>query len=204
MSTQLKVQKREAVGTRHSRKLREQGRIPASVQALADEPHIDISIDEADFMSARRAHEHVYDLEIAGNHETALVRELTWDVFGEKILHVEFRRVDLDKVTEFEVELEFDGHPKGVLNHVITHITLSAKPGNIPDSIEVKVEGLEPGTHLTAADLILPEGVSLGCDPQTSVANISEIKAAEEEVEEVPEAGSVVIVGETPEEAKEE
>lgn len=204
MSTQLKAQKRETVGTRQSRKLRTQGRIPASLQAVGEAPHIDISVDEADFMAARRHHEHVYELDIAGGHETALIRELTWDVFGEKILHVEFRRVDLDKQTEIEVEIEFSGHPKGILNHVITHVTLLAKPQDIPDSVELKVEGEEPGAHLTAADLILPEGVSLGCEPGTAVANISELKVVEEPQEGAGEVGAPVVEGETPEAPKEE
>jgi len=200
MSTQLKAQKRETVGTRQSRKLRTQGRIPASLQAIGDQPHLDISVDAADFMSARRHHEHVYELDVAGAHETALIRELTWDVFGEKILHVEFRRVELGKSTDIEVEIIFEGHAKGILNHVITHIMVSAKPKDIPDSVELKIEGLEPGAHLTAADLLLPEGVTLAVDPATSVANISELKAAAEP-EEAPEGAemSVPVEGETPE-----
>lgn len=200
MSTQLKAQQREKVGTRQSRKLRTQGRIPASIQAIGEQPHLDISVDEADFMAARRHHEHVYELEVAGANETALIRELTWDVFGEKILHVEFRRVELGKATEIEVEIVFDGHAKGILNHVITHILVSAKPKDIPDSVELKIEGLEPGSHLTAADLLLPEGVALAVDPATAVANISELKAAAEpeEAADSPEM-SVQVEGETPE-----
>lgn len=185
MSTVLKAAKREAVGSRQSRKLRTQGRIPASVQAEGEAPHIDISFEEAPFLAARRHHEHVYDLDIDGAHETALIRELQWDVFGDKILHVEFRRVDLKKKTEVEVEIEFTGQPKGILNHVLTHVTLSAKPEDIPDSVELKVEGSVPGDHMTAADLILPPGVTLACEPETQVANISEIRAeAEPEAEE--------------------
>lgn len=200
MSTQLKAQTRETVGTRQSRKLRTQGRIPASIQAVGEQPHLDISVDEADFMAARRHHEHVYELDVAGTHETALIRELTWDVFGEKILHVEFRRVELGKATEIEVEILFEGHAKGILNHVVTHILVSAKPKDIPDSLELKIEGLEPGAHLTAADLILPEGVALACDPATAVANISELKSAAEpeEAEEGSEM-SIPVEGETPE-----
>ena len=184
MSTVLKAAKREAVGSRQSRKLRTQGRIPASVQAEGEAPHIDISFEGPRFRWLD-VHEHVYDLDIDGAHETALIRELQWDVFGDKILHVEFRRVDLKKKTEVEVEIEFTGQPKGILNHVLTHVTLSAKPEDIPDSVELKVEGSVPGDHMTAADLILPPGVTLACEPETQVANISEIRAeAEPEAEE--------------------
>ncbi len=182
MSTTLKTDVREIVGTRHSRKLRAEGRIPATLQAEGKKPHVDISIDEDDFLAARRHHEHVYALDIRGDSETALVRELHWDVFGEKILHVEFRRVDLKKKTEVEVGVELTGHPKGgIANMLLSQVTVRALPANIPDSIVVKVEGLEPGVHITARELGLPEGVELVVDDlDITVVQISELRISEE------------------------
>ena len=198
MSTTLKADKREKVGTRNARKLRAEGRIPATLQAGDGQPHIDITIDEEEFLTARRHHQHVYTLDVGGESETALVRELAWDVFGEKILHVEFRRVDLEKKTEVEVVLEFRGNPKGgLLNHLVTQVKISAKPQDIPDSIVVSIEGLEPGVHISARDLTMPEGVELAIDAETTIATINELRAAEEpepvaEGEEgaVPEEGA--------------
>jgi large subunit ribosomal protein L25 len=182
MSTTLKADVREKVGTRHSRKLRAEGRIPATLQAEGKKPHVDIAIDEEDFLAARRHHEHVYALEIGGESESALVRELHWDVFGEKILHVEFRRVDLKKKTEVEVDLEIQGTPKGgIVNTLVTHVTVRALPTNIPDSIVVKVEGLTPGTHITARELEMPEGSELVIDdPDQTLVQISELRVVEE------------------------
>ena len=182
MSTTLKADLREKVGTRHSRKLRAAGRIPATLQAQGQEPHVDLSIDEDDFLTARRHHEHVYSLELGAASETALVRELHWDVFGEKILHVEFRRVDLTKKTEVEVEIKVVGQPKsGIANMLMTHVTVSALPTNIPDSIVVKVDGLEPGAHILARELDMAEGVDLMVDdPEQTVVQISELRVSEE------------------------
>src|SRR5262249_18011784 len=81
-----------------------------------------------------------------GRTETALVKELQWEVLGQGLLHIEFRRVVRGQETEAEVELEFAGVPKGgVLQHLITHVTVKAEPQNLPDSIPVKVDHLEPG-----------------------------------------------------------
>ena len=188
MSTTLRADKRDRVGTRSSRKLRGEGRIPATLQAGDDKPHIDISIDEREFMTARRHHEHVYTLDVAGQAETALVRELAWDVFGERIIHVEFRRVDLRKKTEVEVELDFRGNPKGgLLNHLLTSVMIRAKPQDIPDSIAVNIDGLVPGAHISAAELVVPDGVELAIEPETTIATINEPRAALEEVELVAE-----------------
>ena len=56
--------RREQLGTRPARKLRAQGRIPASLQAAGKDLHVDFSVDEREFLSTRRRHTHLYDLEI--------------------------------------------------------------------------------------------------------------------------------------------
>ena len=132
MSATLKAAARHKVGSRFARILRRQGRIPASIQG-EHKDSVHVSIDETEFLAARRHHEHLFDLEIEGGaNETAVVNELHWDPFGDSILHVEFRRVVRGQKTEVEVELEFIGHPKGgVLNHVMTHITVKELPSEI-------------------------------------------------------------------------
>ena len=183
MSTVLNTQPREKVGTRSARKLRANGRIPANLQSEVEGTHVDISIDEAEFLTTRRRHEHLYELEIGGKQEAAIVRELEWDVFSERIIHVEFRRVDLEKKTEVEVELEFEGHSKGVLNHLLTHVTVMALPAQIPNSIPVSIKDLEIGAVIHGKDLIAPEGVDLVIEPEAMVAVIVEAKVHEEPVE---------------------
>ena len=185
MSATLKGIVRKKLGSRHSRYLRKQGRIPVSIQG-DDKEHVHASIEEDTFLAARRHHEHLFDIELdAGGTETALVRELQWGPFSEEILHVEFKRVVRGQKTEVEVDLEFLGHPKGgMLNHLMTHITVMALPSQIPDKIEVKVDSLEEGAHLVAGDLVLPEGVDLATDADAQVANVTAVQAeAAEETE---------------------
>jgi len=180
----LKCEKREKVGTRASRKLRAQGRIPASLQAPRDDLHIDFSISEHDFLATRRHHTHLYDLDIGGTEESAVVNELQWDTFGEHILHVEFKRVRRGEKTESTVQLEFLGHPKGgVLNHLVGDITISSIPSLIPDSIEVNVDELEPGDTILANQLELPEGVELAIPPETMIAVVAIPREVVEETE---------------------
>jgi len=187
----LKAEPREKLGSRHSAALRAQGMIPASIEWQGDKPHVNLAIDEAEFMATRRRHQHVYSLELGGAPETTIVHELQWDVFGDHITHVEFRRVDLNKKTEVEVDLHFIGHPKGVLNQLVTHVKILALPTQIPDEIEVSVLDLEPGTSVTAGQIVLPEGVELVTAPAITVARISEVKV-EVAAEPEPAAASAV------------
>ncbi|MCZ6596019.1 MAG: 50S ribosomal protein L25 [Planctomycetota bacterium] len=194
MSATIHAELRVDLGTRHAKRLRRGGSIPASIQGEG-KAGVAVSIQAAEFLVARRHHEHLFELEIGGgkgkrkSKETALIRELQWDTFGEEILHVEFRRVVLGKKTEVDVELEFTGHPKGgVLNHLMTHIKVIALPQDIPDGIPVKVDGMEPGHTLHASDLELPENVELAIDLETAIANVTVPRGIEEAVPEAEEA----------------
>jgi large subunit ribosomal protein L25 len=187
MSTKLDATQRDRVGSRQSQKLRSEGRIPVALQAEGAKPQLSLSIDEEEFMTARRHHEHVFLLALPGESTSVLVDELQWDAFGERILHVEFRRVDLTKKTRVEVELVFIGHPKsGLVNHLVTEVAINAKPEDIPDSIEVRVDGLEPGAAIYARDLVLPPGIDLLVSPDLHVAHI--VLPVVEVVPEVPAA----------------
>ncbi|MFT7667901.1 MAG: large subunit ribosomal protein L25 [Planctomycetota bacterium] len=192
-SSVLTAQKRARVGSNGSRQLRASGRIPANIQG--GDAHIDISIDEREFLATRRAHVHLYDVDIEGTQETAIVNELQWDTFGDHIIHVEFRHVIRGVEIESEVEVTFMGHPAGgVVNHLVEHITISSIPSMIPDSLVAKVDGLAEGDHVKASQIELPDGVTLACDPNLDIASIigtrssAETEAAEVEAEEAEDA----------------
>lgn len=181
-SITLASQKRDKVGSRSARKLRNEGRVPASIQGDSDHPHVDLSMDEVEFLTARRKHVHLFDLELGGQTETAVIRELQWDSMGDRILHVEFKRVVRGVATEAEVELTFLGQvTEGLLTHSVSHITISCMPSMIPDEIEVKVGNMKIGDHLKASDLELPEGASLAVDPDLEIAVVSAPHAQAEE-----------------------
>jgi large subunit ribosomal protein L25 len=160
----LKAGKREVLGTRPARRLRAEGRIPASLGADDKHPHADIHIEEHNFLATRRRHTHLYEIEVEGMSglQMAVVRQLQWDTFGERIVHIDFKRVQRDVKTVSDVELEFVGHPKGgILNHLVTHIEVSCVPLLIPDMIEVPVGHLELGGSVYLRDLTAPDGVEI-------------------------------------------
>ncbi len=173
-SATLQAVLRDKVGSRDARKLRSEGRLPCSLQADKDHEHVNFHIDLSEFLTTRRAHAHLYDLEMGSQTQAAVVRELQYDSLGSGIIHVEFKPVTRGVATEAEVELSFVGNVvDGVLTHNVTHITVECLPSQIPDNIEVKVEGLTAGTHIKASDLVLPEGIKLAIEPDTEIAVVS-------------------------------
>ncbi|MCA9001473.1 MAG: 50S ribosomal protein L25 [Planctomycetes bacterium] len=189
MSSSAKIEcgVREKVGSRSARKLRAEGRVVGTLQADANSAHLNIHFDAAEFGATRRAHTHLYDLDVNGELHSAVIRELQWDVLGDHIVNVEFKRVTRGVETESEVELAFLGTvSSGILTHNVTHITISCLPSIIPDVIEVNVNGLDEGAHIKASDLVLPEGVKLAVDGDLEVAVVSATRA---HVEETPGEG---------------
>lgn len=203
MSFTLTGQPRERVGSRHSRALRAEGRIPCNIQG-AGGANTNFSIERHQFLSARRKHEHLFDIELGGDEpETALVRELQYDAFGDDIIHVEFRRVIRGQEIETDVELRFVGHAAGgILNHLVTHVTIATIPSKVPDALEVPVGDLEQGQLLRADAIEMPEGVRLVTDPETPIANLASSRGLDvdedtdeeegegEGAEETPDSGS--------------
>lgn len=186
-SSVLTAESREKVGTRPSRALRSEGRIPANLQADAENGHLDFSINENEFLAARRHHVHLYDIELTGEKHSAVIRELVWDTFGDKILHVEFRRVTRGVEIESEIELVAIGQAAGVVNLIVSHLTINSIPSKIPDKLEISVAGLEEGSTLKASDIELPEGVSLAGDSDVDVVTVFESRVAKVEEEAAAE-----------------
>ena len=174
----LSCEVRNEVGSRSARKLRAYGRMVASLQADEGHEHVNVHFDEASFHRLRRGHVHLFDLEFGGKSEAAIVNELQWDAFGDTLYHVEFKRVVRGQKTESEVSLKFRGTPAGVLTHDLNEVTILCLPSAIPDAIIVNVDGLEPGTHVKAKDVVLPEGVELKLDPEYDIAVITDLRSA--------------------------
>jgi large subunit ribosomal protein L25 len=196
MSTTLKAEVRAKVGTRSARALRTQGRIPGNLQGGTGAPHIDLSIDEDEFLTARRHHQHLYELQIGGKVETALIEDLQWDVFGERIQHVEFRRVDRFAKTDVVVAIEFLGEPKsGVVMHLRNELTILTTPDAIPDSLIVKVGELVIGDTIKASQVPLPAGATLyeDEDPESVVAHVIEPKLEVLPTAPAPEAAAAAV-----------
>jgi large subunit ribosomal protein L25 len=185
-SESLKCGLRDKVGSRDSRKLRSQGRIPASLQAEGKSVHMNIHLAADEFHASRRHHVHLYDLDVDGDVHAAVVRELQWDAMGDHINHIEFRPVQRGVAIESQVALVFNGKVKdAILSQNVSEITISCIPSLIPDNLGVEVEGLEAGVHLRASDISLPEGISLAVDPEFEIAVVGHLKVVVEEVAEV-------------------
>ena len=172
MAITLKGEVREQVGSRAARKLRAQGRIICNIQAEGKAP-IAFSLDGAEFMAARRKHEHLFDITLGKDSHAAVVRELQWDYLTDEMIHCDFQEVVRGVKIENEVGLTFIGTPAGVLNVLSDHITILSTTSDIPNSIEIKVGELADGDSVEAGQIEMPEGCTLVTPADHQVAIVS-------------------------------
>ncbi|MEM7682169.1 MAG: 50S ribosomal protein L25 [Planctomycetota bacterium] len=196
----LAAETRDRVGTRYARRLREVGQVPAVVYGHKQEPvSVALNLRDLDLILAHGAH--TLKLELPTGAETCLVRDVQRDHLGDKVVHVDLARVDLSETVEVEIDLEFYGESPAlkeagsVLLHEMQTLTVACRADSVPDGVRVDTSGLTRDSHITVADLVLPEGVAAADDPEKLVASISFVKAAPVE-EETDEAAEPEVVGE--------
>jgi large subunit ribosomal protein L25 len=162
----IQVQRRTKTGTAECRRLRRSGRIPANVYGHKQDP-LPVAFDVDAFRPVLLTGHKLVDLEIDGQSEKALIRDIQWDTFSQTIEHVDFVRVYATERMVVSVPVELRGTPQGVLNggildHHLHTLDVEAAVTNIPDRIEIKVSDLQLGQSVHVSDIAgLPEGVRI-------------------------------------------
>jgi len=170
---------RQEIGTTKSRRMRRNGSIPANVYGL-DQPNTSVAIPADVITRLVASGAHVVDLQVGSVTNKAIIREAQWDVFMQKLLHVDFQRVDPDARVDIEVDVVTRGTlSAGVMDHLVHKVTLNCLAYLIPERIEVKIGALKIGDSVTVAGLELPAGAACKLAADTTVIRVHEAKNVE-------------------------
>src|SRR4051794_7821063 len=89
-------QKNKGTGTRVSRRLRAQGRVPAIIYGHKQTP-VPVSLARDDVWDMIKRSTHLAQVKIGdAATEMVLVRDVQWDHLGKEIIHLDFARVSAD------------------------------------------------------------------------------------------------------------
>lgn len=149
------------------------------------------------------------DLTVGGETHPVLIQNIHIQPITHTPLHADFFKVNLKEKVKASVPIIAVGEPKavtdkiGVLLQPLSEVEIEALPADLPEHIEVNIEGLaQVGDSLTIADLKVPAGVEILAEPAEMIFRIDELVseeaeelAAEEEAE--AEAASEAAEGET-------
>jgi large subunit ribosomal protein L25 len=187
----IAAEKREALGTRVSRRLRKSGKIPA-VLARKGEAPLHLLVDAKEFAQLVKKHARIINLTHPAGKDKVFIKEVQYDHLDEHAIHVDFTRIAMDQMLTIEVPLILKGKPVGVseeggvLDQYIKMLKVQCLPDAIPDHIEADVTSLKKDVKFTVKDLHLAPGIKAAMDPDLLLAIVQEHK-----VEEVAPAAAV-------------
>jgi large subunit ribosomal protein L25 len=188
----LNVQKRERLGSAHSRRYCREGKIPCVLYGGKLES-IPLVMEGEDFDAILKAHGAIVRLDLGGKRQTAVVRDVMWDTFGDYVQHIDLVRVELDEEIKIDVPMHFVGVPAGVshggvLQVIHQEVALLARVDSIPSEIVCDVSHLEVNDRVTVGDLTLPEHTRAAWPDNEPIAQLKEPRVAEEPTAEEAEA----------------
>jgi len=206
-TTALAVKGREADGSRAARRLRRAGNVPGILYGGGEEP-VAFQVN-ARLLRNTLAHAGaVLELSVDGAGGTPVViKELTRHPVSGETIHIDLLRVRLDQPIGATVVLDLLGAEDapgvkegGVLEQVTRELSIEALPGDIPDSIQLDVSGVQIGDTITLESVTPPRGVTLTDDPETVVATVTPPRLQLEAEEEIEKETELVAEGEAAEE----
>ena len=188
----LKAKRRPTTGSADARRIRRSGKVPGVLYGHGEEV-IPLALTAEAIHELMEIGHHVVALDMDGSRQRALVKEVQFDTWGKRILHVDFSRVALDETVTVTVQIVSHGQPKavltdGLLEQPLHSLDVECTAGNIPDEIRVEIGEMEIGDTVHVRDLELPGGVKAVADPEAIVFALKEARAEEAVEEAAPEA----------------
>ncbi len=200
----LSVERREEVGKRRNRRLRESGKTPAVLYGHKQDV-VNLAVATELVEAALRHGSRFVQLEGAVN-ERAFIKEVQWNVWGDVVLHVDFTRVSEHERVQLSVPVVLRGEAPGVKDGGVVKqhlhmIEVEAEPTSAPEHVNVGINALGFNRQIRVADVQAPEGVKFLTDPETLVVECVEPIVVEETEGEAVEGAEPEVIGRKKEES---
>jgi len=190
----LEAQTREAGSKNDARKVRRGGKIPAVVYG-AGKDSLSVSVDPRHvqrILNSETGHNTIFDLALIGGEPTkAMIVDWQYEPIKGHLLHIDLKRIALDKVLRVSVPITLVGEAAGVkqeggiMEQMLREVEIECLPGDIPSHIDADVSQLTFGKVLRVSELPHSDKIKFITDENQPVAHVTSVK---EEVVATPEA----------------
>lgn len=151
-SISIKGSKRESVGKKATKALRNAGQVPCVIYG-GDQP-IHFSAGELAFKKLVYTPDaHTVEIEVDGAKIRAILQDIQFHPVTDRIIHIDFYQIFDDKEVTMNIPVRFIGNSKGVRNGGVLRknnrkLRVKALPDNLPDFIEADITELKIGNKL--------------------------------------------------------
>lgn len=185
----VEVEARTETGKNANRRLRATNRIPCNVYGLRADPFsASVAPKRIEELLREAGRNAMVTLALPGAKDTraVMIRELQRDPVSERLLHVDFVRLDLSKPVRLDVPVHVQGtatgvkNEGGILDFVQRTISVSCLPADIPEGFDIDVSELHVGQHLSVSDIEFSDKFEVHDLPDTILVTVAAPKAEEE------------------------
>jgi large subunit ribosomal protein L25 len=203
----LSAEPRTEFGKGGARRTRRAGKIPAVIYGHGADPR-HISLQAREFVQALKhgGMNVLLTVSVNGADQLVIPKAIQRHPIKGIFEHVDLLEVRRGEKVTIDVPLQIVGEIMrgGLLAQENMTVSIEAEATNLPSGIEVNIEGVEIGSHITARDLALPSGATLAGDPDQVLLIIQEAPSAEALEAEAAEAASELGIVEDKPEAERE
>ena len=190
----LEAQPREAGNKNMARRVRMGGKIPGVLYG-AGKDSLAVSVDPRQvtrILNSETGHNTIFDLALNGSeHTKAMIVDWQYEPIKGTLLHIDLKRIALDKVLKVNVPIFLVGESAGVkqeggiMEQMLREVEVECLPGDIPTHFDADVSHLTFGKVLRVSELPHSEKIKILTDANQPVAHVTAVK---EEVVATPEA----------------
>ncbi len=195
MADKLTATPRTEFGKGASRRLRRNDKTPAVIYGHGTDP-VHVSLPGKETFLLLRQSNVLLTISIEGEKKsiTALPKQVQRDPITGFLEHIDLLIVKKGEKVSVDVALTVVGEAErgSLVNQDLTSLPVLAPATDIPQEIEVSIEGLVVGDQILAGDVVLPEGVVSEQDPESMVLNVAPQPVAEPEPELEDAEGDLV------------
>ena len=200
----LSADTRTEFGKGGARRTRRAGKIPAVIYGHGQEPR-HVSLPAREFTTAIRhgGANVLLTLEVDGDEQLAIPKAIQRNAIKGHYEHVDLLAVRRGEKGTVDVPLSIVGSlvAGGMLAQENNTVSVEADATRLPSEIEVSIDGLSIGSHVTAGDLALPPGTTLVTDAETILLLI-QASPTEADLSEPAEGAEAAIAADIPVQAE--
>jgi large subunit ribosomal protein L25 len=192
----LEAHPRESGNKNAARRMRRDGSIPGVLYGAGKES-LPVRVDPRHVLRILRSesgHNTIFDLALNGGERTkAMIVDWQYEPIKGKLLHIDLKRIAMDKSLTVRVPIFLKGEAEGVktqggiMEQILREVEIECLPGDIPTHIDADVTHLVFGTVLRVSDLPHSGKLKFLTDANQPVAHVTSVK---EEVAPTPEAAA--------------
>jgi large subunit ribosomal protein L25 len=157
-------------GTGASRRLRHAAKVPGIVYGGGTPSMIELDHNALFFALKKEAfHSSILEMELAGQVQKVLLRDVQMHAYKPIVMHVDFQRVDATTRITKKVPLHFINEEnsqavkfdKCLINHVVSELEIECLAEKLPEFLTVDLGGLAKGQSFHVNDLKLEAGIKV-------------------------------------------